>query len=114
MATFPTNPDASALIGDEVIPCTQGGVDKRTTPDAIAALATASTASYNNSTSGLSATNVQDAIDEIVDAGGGGSVDADDVSFDNTATGMSATNVQDAIDEGLGDIASALSSILGA
>jgi hypothetical protein len=31
MATFPTNPDASALDGSEIVPITQGGVDKKTT-----------------------------------------------------------------------------------
>lgn len=51
---------------------------------------------YDNTTSGLSATNVQSAIDEIV---AGGAVDADDVTYSNTASGLTATNVQDAIDE---------------
>ncbi|KAF1706298.1 hypothetical protein [Pseudoxanthomonas sacheonensis] len=32
MATFATNPAASPLDGSEIIPITQGGVDKRTTP----------------------------------------------------------------------------------
>lgn len=52
---------------------------------------------YDNTTSGLTATNVQDAIDEVY-----GSItvpDADDISYDNTSSGISATNVQDAIDE---------------
>lgn len=31
MATFPTNPAASALDGSEIVPLTQGGTDKRTT-----------------------------------------------------------------------------------
>ena len=51
---------------------------------------------YDNTTSGLTATNVQDAIDEIVSGGG---VNADDVSYDNTTSGLTATNVQDAVDE---------------
>ena len=48
---------------------------------------------YDNTTSGLTATNVQDAIDEIADP------DAADVSYSNTASGLTATTVQAAIDE---------------
>lgn len=58
---------------------------------------------YDNTQSGLMATDVQAAIDEIAQGGGGGSA-ASAVSYDNTGSGMSATNVQDAIDEVLGDI----------
>lgn len=53
---------------------------------------------YDNTTSGLTASNVQAAIDEIV-AGSGVTVEADDVTFDNTASGLTASNVQAAIDE---------------
>lgn len=52
---------------------------------------------YDNTTSGLTATDVQAAIDEV--AQGGGASSADDVSYDNTTSGLTATNVQDAIDE---------------
>lgn len=48
---------------------------------------------YDNTESGLTATDVQDAIDEI------NSKDAGDISYDNTSSGLTATNVQDAIDE---------------
>ena len=57
--------------------------------------------SYSNSESGLTATNVQGAIDElkqevedipVVD-------NASDVNYDNTASGLTANNVQSAIDE---------------
>lgn len=58
----------------------------------------ASDVSYDNTTSGLTATDVQAAIDEVAQ-GGGGSSSADDVSYDNTTSGLTATNVQDAIDE---------------
>lgn len=71
-----TDKATATLAGDEAMPCTQGGVDKKTTPDAIAALATAATASYDNSTSGLDAETVQDAIDEIAGGGGSGAVDS--------------------------------------
>lgn len=55
---------------------------------------------YDNTTSGLTATDVQAAIDEVnAKIPSGGSVDADDVSYDNTDSGLTATNVQDALDE---------------
>lgn len=55
---------------------------------------------YDNTTSGLTATNVQDAIDEVNSKiPQGGAVQADDVAYDNTSSGLTATNVQDAIDE---------------
>lgn len=56
--------------------------------------------SYDNTDSGLTATNVQDALDEINGKiPQGGSVDAEDVSYDNTTSGLTATDVQSAIDE---------------
>jgi hypothetical protein len=58
----------------------------------------ASAISYDGTTSGLTADNVQDAIDEHV----GETTDAHDasaISYDGTAAGLAATNVQDAIDE---------------
>lgn len=48
---------------------------------------------YDNTTSGLTATNVQDAIDEIADPA------AADVSYSNTSSGLTANTVQAAIDE---------------
>ena len=54
--------------------------------------------SYDNQTSGLTATDVQAAIDELAQ-GAGGTVEADDVVYDNTSSGLTATNVQAAIDE---------------
>lgn len=59
---------------------------------------------YDNTGSGLMATDVQAAIDEIAQGGGGGGTAASAVSYDNTGSGIAATNVQDAIDEVLGDI----------
>ena len=50
--------------------------------------------SYDNTSSGLNATDVQDAIDELA-----GNFEADEISFDGTESGLVATNVQDAIDE---------------
>ena len=51
----------------------------------------ASAVGYDNTTSGLTATNVQDAVDEVSSAGG--------VSYDNTESGLTATNVQGALNE---------------
>ncbi len=58
----------------------------------------ASDVSYNNTGSGLTATNVQQAIDELK-GDIPTSFDADDVVYDNTGSGLTATNLQDAIDE---------------
>ena len=57
---------------------------------------------YDNSTSHLTADNVQAAIDEVVSDIAG--LDAEDVSYDNTNSGLTATDVQAAIDEVAGDI----------
>lgn len=61
---------------------------------------------YNNLTSGLSATNVKSAIDELKSDIDNIQVtpDADDVSYDNTTSQMTATDVQGAIDELKSDI----------
>ena len=57
----------------------------------------ASEISYDNTTSHLTASNVQAAIDEVV--ADIGSLAAEDVSYDNTDSGLTADNVQAAIDE---------------
>ena len=54
--------------------------------------------SYNNAVSGLAATDVQNAIDEVY-AAIPTSLNADDVTYDNTGSDLTASNVQDAIDE---------------
>lgn len=68
---------ALSAISQKGSPAT--GTDKIVMPEGlyvpaseIAALATATTASYDNATSGLTATDVQAAIDEIAGGGGGG------------------------------------------
>lgn len=53
----------------------------------------ASAVGYDNTTSGLTATNVQDAVDELA------SPAAEGVSYDNTESGLTATDVQGALDE---------------
>lgn len=52
---------------------------------------------YDNTHSGLTAGNVQDAIDELNSKSSGGV--AGDVTYDNTQSGLAADNVQDALDE---------------
>ena len=52
---------------------------------------------YDNSISGLTATDVQDAIDEL--AAGAGTIAASSVTYDNTLSGLTAADVQAAIDE---------------
>ena len=61
---------------------------------------------YNNLTSGLSATNVKSALDELKSDIDNvpTNPDADDVSYDNTTSGMTADDVQGAIDELKNDI----------
>lgn len=55
---------------------------------------------YNNTSSGLQATDVQAAIDEVnAKIPASGAVEADDVVYDNTQSGLTANNVQSAIDE---------------
>ena len=53
----------------------------------------AANVSYDNTASGLTATNVEAAIDEV------NAKDAGDISYDNTTSGLAATNVEAAIDE---------------
>ena len=58
---------------------------------------------YDNTDSGLTATTVKTAIDEVVgmveSISGGGAETATEVSYSNTTSGLTATNVQAAIDE---------------
>ena len=57
----------------------------------------ASDVDYDNTSSGLTATNVQDAVDEL--AARPVTATATDVTYDNTVSGLTATDVQAAIDE---------------
>lgn len=57
---------------------------------------------YDNTDSGLTAENVQAAIDEVVS--GLTSPEASDVTYDNTESGLTADDVQEAIDEVAGSI----------
>jgi hypothetical protein len=59
----------------------------------------ASDISYNNSQSGMTATDVQEAIDELKSDLGNIELTADNVEYDNTTSGLQATNVQGAVDE---------------
>lgn len=54
--------------------------------------------SYDPTASQLSAHNVQEAIDALVQSGGGGGGQASEVLYNNATSGISASNVQMAID----------------
>lgn len=57
----------------------------------------ASQVPYSNSASGMTATDVQNAIDELnTDLN---AIDASDIPYDNTASGLTADDVQEALDE---------------
>lgn len=58
----------------------------------------ASAVTYDGAESGLSATNVQGAIDEL-EGEIPSSFDADEITYDNTTSGLIADDVQEAIDE---------------
>ena len=58
---------------------------------------TAADVTYDNTDSGLTADDVQEAIDEV--AGKIADLSAEDVAYDNTASGLTADDVQAAIDE---------------
>lgn len=62
---------------------------------------------FDKTTSGMTATNVQSAIDELY--GKLDDLDADEVGYDNTSSELEATNVQSAIDE----VNAGLSSVEG-
>ena len=65
--------------------------------------------SYDNTDSGLTATKVQGAIDEL--AGDIAGLAGDDIAYDNTDSGLQATNVQGAIDEVAGDVATLTTTV---
>lgn len=54
---------------------------------------------YNNATSGLTATKVQAAIDEVAGKIKDFKTTAKNTTYDNTASGLTAADVQDALDE---------------
>lgn len=74
------------------------GNDGKVPPSQLPAIAsTAADVTYDNTASGLTADDVQEALDEL--AAGAGESTASTTTYDNTDSGLSATNVQDAIDE---------------
>lgn len=87
---------------DAKIGHTQITIGDHTVTGAIATLASqggveADNVTYDNTTSGLTADDVQEAIDEL--AARPTVAEASDVTFDNTGTTLQATNVEDAIKE---------------
>lgn len=91
--TFALADDLAALEA-----LTGTGYLQRTGDDAWSLLSSipAEDVSYDPSTSGLTATDVQAALDELAAMTGG---DAADITFDPSATDLLSTNVQDAIGE---------------
>lgn len=81
--TEPTDPDVNVWI------------DPNGQPSAVPA----SSVSFDDTTAQTGASNVQDAIDYLVENGSGGGGTAADISFDNSGTGLAATNVQAALVE---------------
>lgn len=64
---------------------------------------------YDNTQSGLTASNVQDAIDELA----GDTKSAAEITYDNSQSGLAATDVQDALDEIVGGIGNLTASDIG-
>ena len=98
----PTTTDQTLIGAINELHADQGDLADLTTPavSLVAAInaitggggaVAASAVSYDNSVSGLSATNVQAAIDEVHSSA--------NIAYDNTISGLSATNVKAAIDE---------------
>ena len=104
----PTTTDQTLIGAINELHANQGDLADLTTPtvslvaaiNAISAggAVAANAVSYDNTVSGLTATNVQAAIDELAQ-GGSESPAASAVTYSNTTSGLTATNVQDAIDE---------------
>lgn len=87
--TTPTSTfDITIIFDNSNVSSSGGGGGGSSTP-------TAQDVSYDNSSSGLTANNVQSAIDELASD----TVSAADVSYSNTTSGLTATTVQAAIDE---------------
>lgn len=78
---------------EEILVEGAGGVSG---PDTTIITGSADDIEYDNTSSGMTATNVQEAIDELKANSGSGS--ADGISYDNSVSGIAATNIQEAID----------------
>lgn len=85
---FVINQSVLAILNGSVLTVLAGGVSSVDAEDV----------AYDNTVSGLTATDVQDAIDELK-ADIPTSMASSAVTYDNTGSGLTATNVQDAIDE---------------
>jgi hypothetical protein len=83
--------------GDGTITISYG--DSLSTVMTLTLTTTAADTTYDNTASGMTATNVQEAIDEIDLLLDNLSADAVDINYDNSTSGLAATNAQSAIDE---------------
>ena len=88
-------PGGAFVINQSVLAILNSGVLTIVGVPGVSSVA-ASAVTYDNTGSGLSATDVQDAIDEVLTDI---PANAAALSYDNTGSGLSASNVQDAIDE---------------
>lgn len=82
---FVINQSVLAILNGSVLTVLAGGKSDPAATDV----------SYSNATSGLIATNVQTAIDEVVTT----FKNASNIDYSNTVSGLTATDVQSAIDE---------------
>lgn len=85
---FVINQSVMAILNGAVLTVLAGG----------SSISDASDVIYNNAVSGLTATNVQDAIDEVY-GDIPSSFSATNVTYNNAVSGLTATDVQTAIDE---------------
>ena len=85
---FVINQSVMAIVNGAVLTVLAGG----------SSISDASDVNYDNTGSGLTATNVQDAIDEVVSDIPTG-FPASAITYDNSGSGLTATTTQDAIDE---------------
>lgn len=85
---FVINQSVMCILNGAVLTVLAGG----------SSISDASDVTYDNTVSGLTATNVQNAIDEVY-ADIPTSFAGSDVTYDNSGSGLTATNVQEAIDE---------------
>lgn len=98
---------STAAALESLVPATAGNVGDvltRSTEGSDWQALTANLVSYDNSTSGLTATKVQGAIDEVSESVETlretvGDMSATDVSYDASTSGLEVTNAQEAIDK---------------
>ena len=89
-------PNGAFVINQSVIAVVNGAVLTVMIAGKETSSIAASAVTYDNTVTGLAATNAQDAIDELHDSA--------NIAYDNTVSGLTATDVNSAIDEVAGAI----------